>query len=249
LGLALGDSPHKALNETTPPWATPVDSDRLSRLLAERGSALSEIADSAMAAGTVSDLQFALRCLVRRAGLELTRLSVAPTDTEQAALAVRNCFETNLIVRYVIESRENLMNWFSLRAQEQIDILSNVLKIHVVDPDALELEKQGLEREIERLRLVLQKHGMPKAKSLPKWASLADRYGLKNIYESYYSLFSKYLHPSTLNVFPQNDEFKRMLAAMFLARAQLYAVDLTVRSLEALGLDESILSRSTWSKA
>lgn len=220
----------------------------LDAALFARGKALRDIASLVMTKAKQTDLQFALRGLVNKTGFELERLARSPREVEEAARAVRNCLELNLIGRYVLGSKDNLLNWFSLIGQEREDIFSAVLKLNLVDPTALVDERAGIEAEIRKLQALRERHGMPKAKRLPGWSDLAKEYGLKNPYDAYYSLFSKYVHPSTLTALarPRDEPFECIVAEMCVIRAQWYAIDLAVNSLEAIGLDTSVFETPLW---
>lgn len=212
----------------------------LGRKLEARGAYLRIISATEMEKVPRSELRVALQGLVDRAGLELERLGSAPTDVETSARAVRNCLELDLIVRYLLESAENVRNWFSLRAYEEIDILESQLR--VFGEEAAPADREVLQRRVRELRALIAKHGMPKANRLPRWSELAKRYGLRGDYEALYGLFSKYIHPCAWLTVKPDHGWASTFANTFVIHAQLYAVDLAARSLKALGLDDAILA-------
>src|SRR5258708_4073889 len=138
-----------------------VPGERLGELLKGRGGFLRHLAKEEMEEVARTELRVALQGLVDRVGIELERLALAPFDAEQAARAVRNCLETNLIGRYVMASHENTRNWFALRAQEEIDILSSLVRVYSDSGNADQVTI--VKGRISELNALLLKHAMPKA--------------------------------------------------------------------------------------
>jgi hypothetical protein len=224
-----------------------VPPERLNQWLQERGRALHDIPSQRMEKTARTELRIALQGLVHRMGMELERLALDPHDTENAARAVRNCLETNLIGRYVLASNDNVRNWLSLRAQEEIDVLSSLLRVLARDSHSAEHEQ--LEGRIRDLQTLLAKHDMPKAVRLPRWRHLAIEYHLQDDYDALYGLFSKYVHPSAWLIVKPDDGWATTFTKTFVIHAQLYAADLTMRALAALGLDDSVMGSGPWGAA
>lgn len=239
-------SPNKINSEKLSDRLAEVNSEEITPLLLKRGSDLREIA-KIIGRLPRTGLSITLCGLVDRVGIEIERISDAPYDAEHTGRAVRNCLETNLIGRYVMDSNDNLENWVALRIQEEIDIYASALK--VFGKDSFDRERELVDKRIRELKEKFKKYEMPAPKRIPRWRDLAQKYDMLDDYDGLYGIFSKYVHPCAWLIVKPDLPFAEMFAQTFVAHAQLYAADLTTRSLNALNIDETLLSNTSWGSA
>jgi hypothetical protein len=163
--------------------------------------------------------------LCTRSAIELGRLHQALDDSADAiALPVRNVFELNIIVRYVLTSDDNLARWVAEVATDERVILEGILKLS--EGDSLEAERQLRER-LKQIEATLKRHGKSASRT-QQVSALAAAVNLKTEYDAFFKLYSKYVHPSSwlVNSPPEHlDEWKPILAL----QAQLYAADTFAR--------------------
>jgi hypothetical protein len=223
-----------------------VDAASIPVVLRRRGEEIVSFAERHLAVTPRTEQSFALQPLASRVGRELISLADAPEDVEHAARAVRNVFETNLIVRYVCVSRENTVHWIQLRVKEEADILcaSLILKGGESNPQTLPIRER-----IAELERYMQERGAAMPAPLPRWKTLAQRGGVEEDYRLLYGVFSKYIHPSAWTIVRPDTSWDRIFANLFLVHAQIYTFDTVARAAETLGVSTDDLERGAWSTA
>ena len=155
--------------------------------------------------------------LLRYAAKQITALSrCGKSEIDVVAWRARNLFEALLTFKYVIRSNENAMEFFRQRGRDEKDILEALLKYS----DALESKKLILERisEIDSAILATGDDGV----KIWRTPILAEWVDMKDEYESFYKLYSKYVHPSSWII---NAEYweQGQHWEILLITAQLYA--------------------------
>lgn len=223
-----------------------IEPDRIPVVLEARGSELVEFAQRGLTTEPRSELSFALQALVARVGHELIRLAERPMDVEEAARAVRNVFETNLIVRYVSASRDNVIHWITLRVKEEAEILRASLALEGGNTDPI---TEPIRERIAELERYLEYRKTPMPRPLPKWRTLAESYNLTTDYLALYGVFSKYVHPSAWTIVKPDTSWNPLFAQLFLIHAQMYAFDAAQRAAEALNVSTKPLESGSWSES
>lgn len=161
---------------------------------------------------------------------ELLQLSsFYPNNVSGLAWCARNLFETNLIVRHILTSEENLRAWLGQMLQDEKDFIDGVLSVAV--------EEQGreavihLRNRLKQLDEMGRRHSIEYSKPRPM-RSLAKGLGIEDEYVGLYKLFSKYVHPTSLLINAwSRQEAETLWLNVFLVKAQIYAGD-TVRRIE-----------------
>jgi hypothetical protein len=142
----------------------------------------------------------------------------------------RNLFEINLILRFILQSQDNLNRWQAEAATDERDMLLGVLSTAT---ETTSIDHVNLVRDrISHIEAVLKRHGLEGRKPL-QTRNLAATVAMKDEYDAFFKLYSKYVHPTSwlVNGDPnRREEWKGVL----IAHAQLYAGDTLQRITTAL---------------
>jgi len=151
--------------------------------------------------------------------------------TEPIGFVTRYLFELNLITRYVLMGKENLILFVAESAADKIQIDEGLLELRDI---SYKKDVKMLEEDIARQKANLEKYNFPFKKPAPIIA-IAGMVGAELEYKALYKLFSKYIHPSSysINVGYESLFTDAQLRTVFLAFALLYAGDTFQRVKEA----------------
>lgn len=139
----------------------------------------------------------------------------------------RNLFETNLIVRHVLASSENMLGWLSQALQDEQDIMVGVHLVSKKPPP--QTESRWI--EIESL---FRTSGIEKRRPLSVKA-LAAEVGQDEEYAAFFKIYSKYVHPTSWSINvprPHREKWKIVLIGV----GMLYASDTMDRLTKAFGI-------------
>lgn len=154
-------------------------------------------------------------------------------EVKNIAWRTRNIFEINLIIRYILQSKENLDCWMGQFAYDEIQILEGYLELaENKSHPSLKIIKGRL----DKIKNICEKHRIEPKKFL-HISELAKKTGVYDEYKSLYKLYSKYAHPSSWII---NASFEKVNSIeylnMLLINVQKYAWDLYRRISETVGL-------------
>lgn len=136
---------------------------------------------------------------------ELLRLSEnAGTSIQYIAFGAKSIFEIHLILRFILQSEENLHAWISRRIYDEIEIKEGVLEIGKSSPE----EGAKIKTRISEMRATAEKHGFVD-KLLPALAEIARTIGLEKEFHSFYKIYSKFNYPSSWRINESNEFFER----------------------------------------
>ena len=118
------------------------------------------------------------------------------------AWCMRGVYELNVRLRYTLESDQNMREWISERATDELELVDAILKIPQAD-----LKSPNTEDWVSELRgrqEHLRRTAEELAPSLPKrpagMSDLAKRVGMKNEHEVLFKMASKFTHPTSYAV-------------------------------------------------
>lgn len=132
----------------------------------------------------------------------------------------RNLFEMNLIMEYSIQFPEKAKEFALQKGSDEIEILQGTLKLSSSNSNESAIL---VEERISHLQGVLKKHGKIGIKHFTV-AEMARSVGMKDEYDAFFKLYSKYVHPSAWLIFATQEEKSSMVYRnIFLLQAQYYA--------------------------
>lgn len=129
---------------------------------------------------------------------ELRRTAIFyPNDVPGLAWTARNLFEAYLLVKYISQSDEKLMEWMSQGITDETDFIDGML--FYADPDESAVQIAMLQTQRARLMDVSRRRNLQKVKPF-RVGDLAKGMGEDEEYGALFKLFSKYVHPSSLYI-------------------------------------------------
>lgn len=132
----------------------------------------------------------------------------------------RNLFEMNLIMEYSIRFPEKAKDFVLQKGSDEVEILQGTLTLSPTDSHKSIVP---IKERISHLQGVLKKHGKTGLKHFTV-AEMARAVGMKDEYDAFFKLYSKYVHPSAWLIFAAQEEKSSMVYRnIFLLQAQYYA--------------------------
>jgi hypothetical protein len=129
---------------------------------------------------------------------ELRRAAVFyPDDVPGLAWVARNLFEAYLLVKYIAQSDEKLLEWMGQGITDETDFIEGML--FYAEPDDSGHHIGTLKTQRTRLLDMSKRHGLQKVKPF-RVGELAKDLGEGDEYAALFKLFSKYVHPSSLYI-------------------------------------------------
>jgi len=156
-----------------------------------------------------------------------------PDNISGLAWLTRNLFETNLIIRHVLTSESNFLEWLGQALQDEKDVIDGLLSLST-DSRTSPAETQRRVRLAE-LQDMAHRHVLKFSKPF-RISEIAKPLDLLEEYNSLYKLFSKYVHPSSLLIncwHRQTPDANR--TNIFLTKSQTYSGDSIYRINGACG--------------
>lgn len=180
-----------------------------------------------------NELNLVLHNLVVRSAFEVARLKKWIQESiELPAWCARNLFELNLILRFVLQSEENLKNWMGQLATDEIQILEGILELAEEKNDP---RVKILNERITEIRRLGSKHKIELKPPIPI-SGLASKVGMQSEYRAFFKLYSKYVHPSSWIVNGPKERIDSLeYWNTFVIQAQIYATDTYERVSEKAG--------------
>lgn len=176
--------------------------DTVTRELASTADSLTALAEIIKDVLHESDQIHTLYNLVYFTLAELNRLRMSLEEgPEMIAWCARNVFELNIIVHYVLKSKENLDLWIASSLYDLRQITKDLLSFVESFPDHAEPEYLIQELNIDLseaekgISAITAISGAPE-KKLMNMHDMAEQVGLGPRYKAFYALCSKYVHPS-----------------------------------------------------
>jgi hypothetical protein len=164
---------------------------------------------------------FSLARIAEYASKQIVRLAeLHSAGIELHAWTARNVFEAYLICELIVRSPVKAKQFISQKATDELQIYEGLLGL-ADDPD--DPSRQPIIERSEHIRRTLAKHAMPEGRP---WsvASLAKQTGHGAEYETFFKLYSKYIHASAWLIFGNSEEVDTIIfATIFLRKAQSYA--------------------------
>ncbi len=154
------------------------------------------------------------------------------------ALATRSQYELNIRLRSVIEKEEELKKWASEAVTDKVQTLEGILLL-ASESSNLQ-ERLILNQEIERLKSLRVKYGLPEIKRSDGAANIAKSVGLEDEHKALFKLYSKLVHPSSYLVNDYGSAASVEAQKTLQIHAQLYAHDSINRVCEALCLPAEV---------
>jgi len=142
-----------------------------------------------------------------------------PHSIEGIALSTRNIFEVSLILKYILQSKENMNEWLGQLANDEKQILEGFLNINgTKDPK----DRSAIEARIEKLKEICYRHNIQLSKQF-NIRDVAKNVGHEDDYISFYKFFSKYVHPTSWLINkPEKEIGDTVYQNAFVMNAQLY---------------------------
>lgn len=157
-------------------------------------------------------------------------------DIDILAWSVRNLFELNLVARFVCQSDENAKKYVNTMYYDQLQLIKSMKNLYGNDSDSESLE--FMESAAQRLKAFMTSNGRELKKPM-NMKDLAKAVGAETEYDIFYSLYSKYVHPSSFFVnSPQTIQENVALKSrsIFIQNGQIYAYDTRKRIAQAVKL-------------
>jgi hypothetical protein len=211
-------------------WANP---EEIRQLLREKADRYLDFLNDITAGAPRTERNLAIFHLARAAGTHVERLHLwLDQGADALAWCARNLFELDLILRFVLASDENVLDWIGQRTSDEIQFIDAMVEWSSEETAAV----SELKKRREELVRIAREHGI-ELKPFRSTSDLARFAGLKEEYEGIFKLLSKHVHPSSFLV---NEDAKRVHGwnsiNVFLTLAQLYAADIEERVRRALDL-------------
>jgi hypothetical protein len=139
------------------------------------------------------------------------------------ALSTRSIYEINVRLRTIIESSNELGKWQSESVTDKVQTLEGILLL--ANPSENINEQVVLQQEIERMKGLITKYGLPTIKQPASTGTLAKTVGLEEEHKALFKLYSKLVHPSSYLVNDYNGASSIENQKILQIHAQLYAHD------------------------
>lgn len=159
------------------------------------------------------------------------------------ALATRSLYELNLTIRLVLKDSTSFDSWCSEAITDKIQMLEGLLGIQTVSE--MSEQRSILQVEIERLKVLRDKHQLPTIKSPASAGQIAQQIGLSDEHKNLYKLFSKIVHPSSYLVNDYKNASSIETRMILQIHAQLYAWDAFSRVCEHFNVPGELRENAT----
>lgn len=148
------------------------------------------------------------------------------------ALCTRSIYEINIRIRSLIEHKDEMAKWQSEAVTDKVQVLEGILSL----ANNLENinEQNVLKNEIERIKKLIDKYGLPIVKKPISTGILANKVGQQTEHNALFKLYSKLIHPSSYLVNDYNNASSVENQKILQIHAQLYAHDTVSRVSEEL---------------
>jgi hypothetical protein len=153
------------------------------------------------------------------------------------AMVTRNLYEVNLQVRDILRSPDGIQRWQAEAIADKIQMLEGILELDTVSDTAS--QRAVLRTEIDRLRFLRDKHGLPNIKPVSA-GNIANSVGLSTEHSALFRLFSKLVHPSSYLVNDYKNAASDEIRMTLQIQAQLYGWDTFGRICDAVSMPESV---------
>lgn len=164
------------------------------------------------------------------------------THISVLAMVTRNLYEINLQVRDILRSSDGIQRWQAEAIADKIQMLEGILELDTVSDTAS--QRAVLQTEIDRLRSLRHKHGLPDIKPVSA-GNIAKSVGLSREHSALFKLFSKLVHPSSYLVNDYKNAASDEIRMTLQIHAQLYAWDTFGRICDAVSMPKSVRDSST----
>ena len=159
----------------------------------------------------------------------LARLVDEPIEI--TASVCRTVFEINVVFRYCFSSPQHLDDYAIQAATDEISIYKSLRGLANGESDANDVKV--LDSHIEQMRATLLKHGKSLKPDRPSLFQMAKAIGLEEEYQSFYGIYSKYVHASAWFVLRKREHIDLpMYRLPMQIHAQLYGADTLERQKE-----------------
>jgi len=182
--------------------------------------------------------------------LDSTRFYVAVESEHRdqpiqiTAWCMRGVYELNVRLRYTLESDQNMREWISERATDELELVDAILKIPQADPASPNIQDSvsELRGRQEHLRGAAERLALDLPKRPAGMSDLAKRVGMKNEHEVLFKIASKFTHPTSYAVNIKPGEPGVWLYHRYLRLSlQVLAEDTLRRVQSALKVPESLV--------
>lgn len=150
------------------------------------------------------------------------------------ALSTRNIYEINIRLRSLIGHPDDLAKWQSEAVTDKIQTLEGILSLANESENIR--EQNTLKQEIERLRALVTKYGLPIVKQPVSTGNLAKQVDQEDEHKALFKLYSKLVHPSSYLVNDYGSASSLENQKTLQIHAQLYAHDTISRVCEVLSV-------------
>jgi hypothetical protein len=136
------------------------------------------------------------------------------------ALATRSLFELDNRLKTIIKSKVYFDAWNVEAAVDRIQFIEGLLEIETVSDSRA--QKLILQEEMVRIRDLVKKYKLPENAKLLSASQIAKDAGAEKEYKSFFKIFSKLVHPSSLLVNGPTFADSLEVRAMLQIHAQVY---------------------------
>ncbi len=163
-----------------------------------------------------------LRNLTNYTSILLERLTIYQQfPIEFSAFTARNLFECYLLVAFILSDPSKAKEFVGQKASEELEINEGFLSL--TKPSTPVAITKSIHDRMTYIKDLMQKHGVPLERH---WtvSYLAKQTNNKVEYESFFKLYSKYIHPSSWIVNSQANEYDNpVFRNIFVLQGQHYA--------------------------
>ncbi|WP_143774373.1 DUF5677 domain-containing protein [Niastella vici] len=163
-----------------------------------------------------------LRSLTNYTSILLERLTLyQQSPIEFCAISARNLFECYLLVAFILSDPSKAKEFVGQKASEELEINEGFLSL--TEPSTPEAVIKSIQDRMTYIKELMNKHEVPIEKH---WtvSYLAKQTNNKVEYESFFKLYSKYIHPSSWIVNSLANEYDNpVFRNIFVLQGQHYA--------------------------
>lgn len=184
-----------------------------------------------------NDYTLILHNTTAMAALQVSRLSRWLNEQhDMIAWVARNLLELNLLLRYALASEDNLKR---LMADYIVDTMQ-------IDKGFMGLNNDPAHQEPYQQRIKYHQdyavqNGLALEKMAVKPSDIAKGIGMKAEYDAFFKINSKYVHPTSWRLIGSPTATATLdVKNVFLAQAQLYALDILNRVSTSIGIPQPV---------
>jgi len=142
---------------------------------------------------------------------------------DEIAWRIRNLFELNLVLRYVLKPNHNLSNYINFGIQEELEFTKKALG---EKKDFTNLHIASVQRRIIALEKELKDRNVSRRMSRLTIRDLAKEVGVEDEYKRFFDFISRYVHPSAWFVLGEPKEtFSPDYRRFLIYKGLVYSLD------------------------